>query len=215
MIAVSDTGCGIPPENMKRLFEPFFTTKPRGQGTGLGLPMVFGFLKQSGGHLTVYSESGQGTTVKMYLPRTTEQWLEPTPQEVESAKGGGQTILLVEDDDLVREYAYSQLLGLGYNVICAEDGKRALEMLRSDTQCDLLFTDVVMPGGLSGRQLADQARLLRPGLKVLYTSGYTENAIVHHGRLDPGVLLLNKPYRRVELAEKVWQALREPTGQEP
>tara|TARA_R100000306_G_scaffold62456_2_gene70455 strand:- start:10790 stop:13789 length:3000 start_codon:yes stop_codon:yes gene_type:complete len=215
MIAVSDTGCGIPPENMKRLFEPFFTTKPRGQGTGLGLPMVFGFLKQSGGHLTVYSESGQGTTVKMYLPRTTEQWLELTPQEVESAKGGGQTILLVEDDDLVREYAYSQLLGLGYNVICAEDGKRALEMLRSDTQCDLLFTDVVMPGGLSGRQLADQARLLRPGLKVLYTSGYTENAIVHHGRLDPGVLLLNKPYRRVELAEKVWQALREPTGQEP
>jgi len=215
MIAVSDTGCGIPPENMKRLFEPFFTTKPRGQGTGLGLPMIFGFLKQSGGHMTVYSEPGQGTTVKMYLPRTTEQWVEPIAAEVESTRGGGQTILLVEDDHLVREYARSQLLGLGYNVVCAEDGKRALDILRSDARCDLLFTDVVMPGGLSGRQLADQARLLRPGLKVLYTSGYTENAIVHHGRLDAGVLLLNKPYRRVELAEKVWQALSEPTGQEP
>jgi PAS domain S-box-containing protein len=215
MIAVSDTGCGIPPENMKRLFEPFFTTKPRGQGTGLGLPMVFGFLKQSGGHMTVYSEPGQGTTVKMYLPRTTEQWVEPVAAEVESTRGGGQTILLVEDDHLVREYARSQLLGLGYNVVCAEDGKRALDILRSDARCDLLFTDVVMPGGLSGRQLADQAKLLRPGLKVLYTSGYTENAIVHHGRLDPGVLLLNKPYRRVELAEKVWRALSEPTGQEP
>ncbi|MAK55639.1 MAG: hypothetical protein CML17_07330, partial [Pusillimonas sp.] len=193
MIAVSDTGCGIPPENMKRLFEPFFTTKPRGQGTGLGLPMVFGFLKQSGGHLTVYSEPNQGTTVKMYLPRTTEQWEEPVPAEFEQAKGSGQTILLVEDDHLVREYARAQLIGLGYNVIDVEDGKRALEFLRSDAPCDLLFTDVVMPGGLSGRQLADQARLLRPDLNVLYTSGYTENAIVHHGRLDPGVLLLNKP----------------------
>ncbi len=204
MVAVSDTGTGIEPDKLERVFEPFFTTKEKGKGSGLGLSMVYGFVKQSGGHVKVYSEPGEGTTVRMYLPRhhgsTGDgrlQVAEPAPQ------GGPETILLVEDDDMVREYAFSQLQSLGYEVLVAREGGEALDILRSRDDIDLLFTDVVMPGGMSGRQLADRALQTHPGLKVLYTSGYTENAIVHHGRLDPGVQLLAKPYRRAELARRV------------
>ncbi|WP_323353667.1 hybrid sensor histidine kinase/response regulator [Leptolyngbya sp. CCNP1308] len=210
MVAVSDTGLGIASENLERVFEPFFTTKETGKGTGLGLSMVYGFVKQSGGHIQIYSELGQGTTIKMYLPRF---WgdTEPQSQPVERAVvGGSELILLVEDEELVRRYAHDQLVNLGYRVLVATDGHAALALVRQRDDIDLLFTDIVMPGGLSGRELADLARQLRPGLNVLYTSGYTENAIVHHGRLDPGVQLLSKPYGRTELSHKIRDALDAP-----
>ncbi|WP_121969912.1 PAS domain S-box protein [Leptolyngbya sp. BC1307] len=210
MVAVSDTGLGIAPENLERVFEPFFTTKETGKGTGLGLSMVYGFVKQSGGHIKLYSELGQGTTIKMYLPRF---WgdTEPQPRQVDrSVVGGSELILLVEDDELVRRYAHDQLVNLGYRVLVATNGPTALILLRQRDDIDLLFTDVVMPGGMSGRELAYLARRFRPGLNVLYTSGYTEDAIVHHGRLDPGVQLLSKPYSRAELSQKIRDALAAP-----
>jgi PAS domain S-box-containing protein len=211
MLAVSDTGCGIAAKDQKRLFEPFFTTKAKGKGTGLGLAMVYGFIKQSGGHISVYSEQGQGTTFRLYLPRSLQAPRAIAPvEDIPLHVPGGETILLVEDDPLVRKYAHDQLQALGYTVISAPGGSQALEVIQTAQPIDLLFTDVIMPGGMSGRELADRAKGLRPGLKVLYTSGYTENAIVHHGRLDPGVLLLSKPYRRIELARKIRQALGEP-----
>jgi CheY-like chemotaxis protein len=212
MLAVSDTGTGIAPEHLKRVFEPFFTTKDKSRGTGLGLAMVYGFIKQSGGHVCLYSEAGHGTTVKLYLPRAAGA-VGPVPESPAQlpAAGGSETILLVEDDELVRRYAYDQLAWLGYHVIEARDARQALAILRERVHVDLLFTDVVMPGE-SGRQLADEAVRLRPGLKVLYTSGYTESAIVHHGRLDPGVHLLNKPYRREQLGRHVRAALDEAAG---
>lgn len=207
MLAVSDTGVGIAAENLQRVFEPFFTTKGKGEGTGLGLAMVYGFCKQSGGHVNLYSEPGQGTTVRLYLPRLTGVASEaPIRQDRPEVVGGTEIVLLVEDDDLVRRFASEQLIGLGYRVILARNGAEALERLRSSEPVDLLFTDVVMPG-MSGRLLAQEALKLRPALKVLYTSGYTENAIVHQGRLDPGVNLLAKPYRRDELARKIREAL--------
>jgi PAS domain S-box-containing protein len=208
MLAVSDTGTGIAPEHLPRVFEPFFTTKDKGKGTGLGLAMVYGFVKQSGGHVKVYSEVGQGTTVRMYLPRVAAADLPAAPpgQAAVGAPGGG-VILLVEDDDLVRTYAARELRDLGYTVIAASNGPSALEIVREREDIDLLFTDVVMPGGMSGRQLAEAALSLRPRMRVLYTSGYTENAIVHHGRLDAGVRLLSKPYRKAELARSVREAL--------
>ena len=210
MVAVSDTGLGIAPENLERVFEPFFTTKETGKGTGLGLSMVYGFIKQSEGHIKIYSELGQGTTIKMYLPRF---WgdTEPQPRQVDrSVVGGSELILLVEDEELVRRYAHDQLVNLGYRVLVATNGPTALILLRQRDDIDLLFTDVVMPGGMSGRELAYLARRFRPGLNVLYTSGYTENAIVHHGRLDPGVQLLSKPYGRAELSQKIRDALAAP-----
>ena len=207
MLAVSDTGQGITRENLGRVFEPFFTTKEAGKGTGLGLAMVYGFVKQSGGHVSLYSEPGQGTTAKLYLPRAASTEApaveEAAPEQVE---GGAGHILVVEDDPAVRAYAASQLRLLGYQVIEAEHAQAALAVLSSDAVVDLLFTDVVMPGGMNGRMLAEEARRLRPGLRVLYTSGYTENAIVHQGRLDPGALLLTKPYRRAALDRMVRQA---------
>ncbi|MDO8298420.1 PAS domain-containing sensor histidine kinase [Lacisediminimonas sp.] len=207
MLAVSDTGTGIAPEHLARVFEPFFTTKEKGKGTGLGLAMVYGFIKQTGGHASIYSEPGQGTSVKLYLPRASGAAEVAAPAYAErQLAGGSETILLVEDDEFVRRYAQIQLSTLGYTVLTAENGHRALDLMRGPHAIDLLFTDVVMPG-MSGRELADEARKLRPGIKVLYTSGYTENAIVHHGRLDPGVLLLGKPYRRAELAGKIREAL--------
>lgn len=207
LVAVSDTGLGIAPENLERVFEPFFTTKEKGRGTGLGLSMVYGFVKQSGGHIKIYSELGQGTTLRMYLPRF---WgsAEVQPRQVNSPiVGGSELILLVEDDELVRRYAHDQLVDLGYQVLVAANGSAALALLRQRNDIDLLFTDVVMPGGMSGRELATLAQQLQPSLAVLYTSGYTENAIVHHGRLDPGVQLLSKPYGRAELSYKVREAL--------
>lgn len=203
LIAISDTGEGISEENISKVFDPFFSTKGIGKGTGLGLSMVYGFVKQSNGHIKIYSELGHGTTVKIYLPRSTQTELAAPKQATVQVQGGSERILVVEDDDLVREFVCNQLLVLGYRVLSASNAAEALEILRSDEKIDLLFTDIVMPGELNGRQLADEAQKLRLGLKILYTSGYTENAIVHHGRLDPGVQLLSKPYRRNELAQKI------------
>ncbi|WP_439578470.1 ATP-binding protein [Elioraea sp.] len=208
MLAVSDTGMGMTPEVLARAVDPFFTTKQQGKGTGLGLSMVWGFVKQSRGHLKIYSEQGHGTTVKLYLPRAEPQdGTAAAPAVAASVRGGNETILLVEDDALVREHVSGQLRSLGYRVLSAPDGPGALDVLEHDLSVDLLFTDVVMPGGMNGRELAALGQTCRPGLRVLYTSGYTENAIVHHGRLDPGVPLLNKPYRRDELAARVRSAL--------
>lgn len=207
MLAVSDSGIGIPREHLRRVFEPFFTTKEKGKGTGLGMAMVYGFIKQSGGHVSLYSEQGVGTTVKLYLPASSEAAAVTTAGEPQPPlQGGSEHVLLVEDDELVRRFASGQLMALGYQVVQADHGAAALQILRSEQPVDLLFTDVVMPG-ISGSELAEQARQLRPGLRVLFTSGYTRDAIVHHGRLDPGVRLLNKPYRRVELARQVRDAL--------
>ena len=208
LLCVSDTGTGMSPDVIARAFDPFFSTKEVGKGTGLGLSMVYGFVKQSGGHIKIYSEVGHGTAFKIYLPRSGEVEAAPEPSRArKNDPTGSETILAVEDDDLVRAHAERVLRSLGYNVLIASNGPQALNVLKSDTPIDLLFTDVVMPGGLGGRQLAEQASALRPGLKVLFTSGYTENAIVHHGRLDPGVHLIRKPYRKAELALKLRQLL--------
>jgi PAS domain S-box-containing protein len=208
MIAVSDTGSGIPAAHLERVFEPFFTTKGVGKGTGLGLSMVFGFVKQSGGHIKIYSEEGHGTTVRIYLPRSSG--LHQTATEALAAsdiKGGDEIVLIVEDDPLVRKYVITQIRSLGYATLDAANATEALDLIDNNANIDLLFTDVIMPGPMNGRHLVDQALIRRPGLKTLFTSGYTENAIVHHGRLDSGVLLLAKPYRKSELARMIRLAL--------
>lgn len=210
LVSVSDTGCGMAPETVGRAFEPFFTTKQMGKGSGLGLSMVYGFTKQSGGHIKIYSEVGEGTTIKLYLPRainSADALFEGHVAPV--IERGDENILLVEDDPLVREHVCVLLKGLGYQVVTANHADDALDIIMQMPELDLLFTDIVMPGAMNGRQLADRARELRPGIRVLFTSGYTENAIVHHGRLDRGVHLLNKPYRRQELAAKVRKVLDE------
>lgn len=206
MLAVTDTGSGMPPEVRDKIFEPFFTTKETGRGTGLGLSMVYGFVKQSGGHIKVYSEEGLGTTFKLYLPVAAGSADVMAPP-VAPARGAGETILVVEDDELVRGFVLGQLNSLGYKTIAAADSRAALALEERGVPFDLLFTDMIMPGGQTGRQLADEMARRRPGTKVLYTSGYTEDAIVHHGRLDPGVLLLSKPYRKSQLSSMVRQAL--------
>ena len=216
MIAITDTGDGIPAEHIERVFDPFFTTKPTGKGTGLGLSMVYGFTKQSGGNVKIYSEPGVGTAVKLYLPRASidaEVAGAADATAAHPAARGIEVILLVEDDELVRNHAMRMLDDLGYRVIAAADGPAALEIARGDQRIDLLFTDVTMPGGMSGPMLAARVLELRPRLPVLYTSGYTENAIVHHGRVDAGTQLLHKPYDRRALAEKIRDSLgwdREP-----
>jgi PAS domain S-box-containing protein len=205
LVAVSDTGSGIAPEHLSKVFDPFFSTKPAGNGTGLGLSMVYGLVKQSNGQVSIYSELGQGTTVKLYLPRAgaaDQAFVAEEAVRLEDLSGT-EHILLVEDDELVRQYAEEQLRRLGYRVVTATDGASALQVVQARDDLDLLFTDIVMPGGMNGRVLAERALSIRPQLKVLFSSGYTENAIVHHGRLDPGVHLLNKPYSRLELARKL------------
>jgi PAS domain S-box-containing protein len=204
-LSISDNGSGIRPEIIDSIFEPFFTTKGAGEGTGLGLSMVYGFVKQSRGHIKVYSEIGEGTTFKLYLPRTLES-LDVEPRKPEPAVGGGELILVVEDDALVRNYVVSQVNGLGYRTLVAANAVEALAALESN-DVDLLFTDVIMPGAMNGPDLVRRVKAEKPGIKVLYTSGYTENAIVHNGRLDPGVLLLPKPYRRADLARMLRAAL--------
>jgi PAS domain S-box-containing protein len=206
MIAVSDTGTGMSAEVRENVFEPFFTTKEQGKGTGLGLSMVYGFVKQSDGHITIYSEEGHGTTVRLYLPVSSGCAEAVAPVAV-TTLGAGETILVVEDDALVRGFVIAQLQSLGYKTIAVADGCSALAYMESGLPFDLLFTDVVMPGGMSGRQLADEVATRRPGTKVLFTSGYTENAILNHGRLDQGVRLLCKPYRKSALAGRVRLAL--------
>ena len=208
MIAVSDTGSGIPAAVLEKVFDPFFTTKEVGKGTGLGLSMVFGFVKQSGGHIKIYSEEGHGTTVKLYLPRATG--LDQTAAELlvsSQIEGGHEVVLVVEDDALVRKYVVTQVESLGYTTLEAANAAEALKVIDSTAHIDLLFTDVIMPGAMNGRQLVDEALKRRPSLKTLFTSGYTENAIVHHGRLDSGVLLLAKPYRKIDLARMIRMAL--------
>ena len=213
MVAVTDTGTGMSKETAARVFEPFFTTKEVGRGTGLGLSQVYGFTKQSGGHVKVYSEVDRGTTVKIYLPRlvsdvekdTTNETPEPAPESTR----GGETIMVVEDDDDVRTYTVECLRELGYRVLEAHDGPAALRLLeRQEQPIDLLFTDVVMPD-MTGRELADKARELQPDLRVLYTSGYTRNAIVHGGRLDEGVEMIVKPFTFATLAEKIADVLEQ------
>ncbi|UVW30354.1 response regulator [Massilia sp. H6] len=207
MIAVTDTGTGIAKDVLEQVFEPFFSTKPEGKGTGLGLSMVYGFVKQSNGHVKIYSEVGEGTTVKLYLPRSVrvEDVLVDTRQG--QVKGGSETILVVEDDNDVREIALSLLGELGYRVLTAPDAASALTVVESGVPIDLLFTDVVMPGPLRSPELARRAKERLPDLAVLFTSGYTENAIVHNGRLDPGVELLGKPYTREALARRIRHVL--------
>jgi signal transduction histidine kinase/ActR/RegA family two-component response regulator len=208
MIAVSDTGSGIPKPLMEKVFEPFFTTKATGEGTGLGLSMVYGFVKQSNGHIRIYSEERHGTSIKLYLPRALggADLAAPLPLP-DSAGGGSEAILVVEDDALVRDYVSAQLATLGYRVVCAASGAEALACLDRGERFDLLLTDVIMSGGMNGRELADAVTRRDPATRVLFTSGYTESAIVHHGRLDPGVLLLPKPYRKSDLARTVRVAL--------
>jgi PAS domain S-box-containing protein len=206
MIAVSDTGTGIPAADLDKVFNPFFTSKGPGKGTGLGLSMVYGFVKQSAGHIMIYSEEGHGTTIKMYLPPATGPSLAAEPASMASLVGGDETILVVEDDSLVRNYVLTQLHSLGYVTLDAANATEALATVNAGRPFDLLFTDVIMPG-LNGRQLANEILKVRPGTKVLFTSGYTENAIIHHGRLDEGVLLLPKPYRKSDMAIMIRKAL--------
>jgi CheY-like chemotaxis protein len=205
MIAVADTGCGMDKEILARVFDPFFTTKEIGKGTGLGLSQVYGFVRQSAGHVKIYSEPGHGTTVKIYLRRSMSPDDARGAGEVSHAAMraiGSETILVVEDDAALRAYAVETLRELGYVVIEAESGAAARQLLER-TEVDLLFTDVVMPGGTNGRQLADEAVRHKPGLKVLFTTGYTRNAIVHHGRLDAGVDMIGKPFSFAELGTKI------------
>jgi CheY-like chemotaxis protein len=211
MIAVTDTGEGMPDDVRARVFEPFFTTKSDGKGTGLGLSMVYGFVKQSNGHIQIYSEVGQGTTVKIYLPRsrqaeqTTLLMLDPTP-----APEPGRTILVVEDEESVREAALAMIEELGYRRLEAGDAEQALALLERGEAVDLVFTDVVMPGPLRTRDFAQRMRELRPGMPVLFTSGYTDNAIIHQGRLDEGVHLISKPYAKADLARRIAALLADP-----
>ena len=213
MIAVTDSGSGMDKATLEKAFEPFFTTKEVGKGTGLGLSQVYGFVRQSAGHVKIYSELGEGTTVKVYLPRHRG--------EIESVKTedgpgtiaraiGKEAVLVVEDDDALRAYTTESLRELGYRVLEAASGAAALEILAKDQAVDLMFTDVVMPGGVNGRQLADEVARRGLKLKVLFTTGYTRNAIVHHGRLDPGIHLIGKPFSFQELASRIRARLDAP-----
>jgi CheY-like chemotaxis protein len=208
MLAVSDTGEGMSEETKARVFEPFFTTKAEGKGTGLGLSMVYGFVKQSSGHIQIYSEVGHGTTVKIYLPRTREAVSAARPMaDADDAVAAGHTILVVEDEEAVRAAAVAMLAELGYATLEAGDAEAALAVVRSDAAFDLVFTDVVMPGPIGARDFAQRLSAMRPSVPVLFTYGYTDNAIIHHGRLDEGVHLISKPYARAELAQKLAQLL--------
>ena len=208
MLAVTDTGCGMTPEVVEHVFEPFFTTKPEGQGTGLGLSMVYGFVKQSGGHIKIDSEPGRGTTIRLYLPRASAAEDVVAEDAAGSITGGSETVLVVEDDDEVRATVVELLGDLGYRVLEAADAQSALAIIESGAAIDVLFTDVVMPGPVRSPELARQARARLPEVAVLFTSGYTDNAIVHGGRLDQGIDLLSKPYTRETLARRIRHVLR-------
>jgi CheY-like chemotaxis protein len=208
LIDVTDTGTGISPEILGKVFDPFFTTKEVGKGTGLGLSMVYGFVKQSHGHVRIYSELGHGTSVKIYLPRAKEAAGEERKRvpQIEELRGS-ETILLVEDDAAVREYATTQLKSLGYTVLEASNGKDALKQLESHAEIDMLFTDIVMPGGMDGCELGRQARVLHPTLAVLHCSGYAESAFGRDGAVDEDIEVLSKPYTRLEVAERIRKVL--------
>jgi signal transduction histidine kinase len=208
MIAISDTGAGMTPETIARAFDPFFTTKPAGTGTGLGLSQVFGFVKQSRGHIKIYSEVGAGTTIKIYLPRLIGEAKALAPASPAPVQGGSaqEVVLVVEDDALMRRMTTESLRELGYTVLDSESAAQALVVLKCHANVSLLFTDIVMPE-VNGKKLADEALGRRPGLKVIYTTGYTQNAVVHGGILDPGVQLLVKPFTLEQLATKVRSVL--------
>jgi CheY-like chemotaxis protein len=205
VICVTDTGSGMPADVLSHAFEPFFTTKEAGHGTGLGLSQVYGFVKQSGGHVKIYSEPGQGTTIKMYFPRLTGAETEEIESEFEPVAEGqrSETILIVEDDQDLRNYIAEILHNLNYRVIATPNAQSALTtLLQEDKRVDLLLTDIVMPG-INGRELGKRAQLMRPGLPVLYMTGYSRNAIVHQGRLDEGVDFLQKPVGQGQLAARI------------
>jgi PAS domain S-box-containing protein len=209
MVAVSDTGSGMTPEVIAKAFDPFFTTKEIGRGTGLGLSQVYGFAKQSGGHAKIYSEPGQGTTVKLYLPRLVSmpETQAERKREIPAPATAKGTIVVVEDDDDVCKFTADVLGNLGYRVLSARDGASALRLLEAERDVDLLFTDIGLPGGMNGRQLADEARRRMPSLRVLFTTGYTRNAVIHHGRLDPDVDLIVKPFTQGSLSDAVRKVL--------
>jgi CheY-like chemotaxis protein len=205
LIAVTDTGKGMPPEIIAKAFDPFFTTKAVGKGTGLGLSQVYGFVKQSGGHVKIYSEPGQGTTVKVYLPRLvgaaremTATFDDPSAPRADA----GELVLVVEDEPAVRAFSLDALTELGYRVLGADGAAAAMALLAQHPEIELLFTDVVMPD-VNGRKLVDMALAVRPTLKILFTTGYTRNAVVHNGVLDSGVELIGKPFTVDELGRKV------------
>ena len=207
MIAVTDSGHGIPACILDHVFEPFFTTKEVGKGSGLGLSMVYGFVRQSNGHIKIDSEEGRGTTVRIYLPQAVGAAEPAGFARPSSVEGGRETILVVEDDHLVRTFVVGQIQSLGYATLAAVNAAEALVVIDSPTEIDLLFTDMIMPGSMNGRQLADKALQRRSSLKILFTSGYSNEAIIHHGHLDAGVLLLAKPYRKSDLARMIRAAL--------
>jgi CheY-like chemotaxis protein len=207
LVAVTDSGAGMSAETIDRAFEPFFTTKEAGKGTGLGLSQVYGFMKQSDGHVRIYSEPGEGTTIKLYFPRRDgDEAALSGDDDIGSERGRGETILIVEDDDGVRQYASEILRDLNYQVIEAKDSASALRLLDADKKFDLLLTDVVLPGK-NGRELAIEVEKRRPQTKVIFMTGYSRNAIVHHGRLDPGTELIQKPLVERVLARKIRQVL--------
>ncbi len=215
LIAVTDNGSGMPPETVEKAFEPFFTTKEAGKGTGLGLSQVYGFMKQSGGHIKIYSEIGEGTTIKLYFPRHDgdDAIVAPDDDSV-SHRGNGETILVVEDDDGVRQYASEILRDLNYQILEARDATTAMRLVDADKPFDLLLTDVVLPGK-NGRELATEIEKRRPGIKVIFMTGYSRNAIVHHGRLDRSTELITKPLIEGVLARKIRQVLDGPAPAKP
>jgi CheY-like chemotaxis protein/anti-sigma regulatory factor (Ser/Thr protein kinase) len=211
-LCVTDTGTGMPPEVIARAFDPFFTTKPLGQGTGLGLSMVYGFAKQSDGHVRIYSDEGHGTTVKLYLPRhrgEVSAEARPRIRSLQPHAATGETVLVVEDEAVVRLLVVEVLEELGYVPLEAVDAASGLRVLRSGTRIDLLVTDVGLPGNLNGRQLADAAREIRPGLKVLFITGYAQNAAIGNGTLDPGMAMLSKPFALDALGAKIRKMIDE------
>ena len=207
MVAVTDSGHGIPAAILSKVFEPFFTTKDVDKGTGLGLSMVYGFVKQSNGHIKIYSEEGHGTTIRIYLPRAPAAAASAVTTSPPVLAGGHETILVVEDDNLVRAFVVGQIQSLGYLTLAAVNAAEAMAVIDGPQAIDLLFTDMIMPGSMNGRQLAAAALERRAALRILYTSGYSNEAIVHHGQLDAGVLLLAKPYRKSDLARMIRTAL--------
>ena len=207
MIAVTDDGEGMPAEVAARAFEPFFTTKEVGKGSGLGLSMIYGFVKQSNGHVTIYSEPGLGTTIRIYLPHAASEWTGPPLDDEASAPKGHETILIAEDDPFVRSSVILRVEALGYKVVAAVNGVDALAKLKANPGIDLLFTDIVMPGGMSGWELADQARQIRPGLPVVFSSGYALETLIEQGRAQAHSIILTKPYRKTELANRLREAL--------
>jgi signal transduction histidine kinase/CheY-like chemotaxis protein len=207
MVAVTDSGHGIPAGILNNVFEPFFTTKDVDKGSGLGLSMVYGFVKQSNGHIKIYSEEGHGTTVRIYLPQAVGVAQPEDSTITYDVEGGHETILVVEDDNLVRTFVVGQITSLGYATLSAINAAEALLIIDGPQHIDLLFTDMIMPGSMNGRQLADAALQRRASLKILFTSGYSNEVIIHHGHLDAGVLLLAKPYRKSDLARMLRAAL--------